>query len=531
MIEFKKLHIQNFKSIYDIELDFDSLDNTLYSLKGINNTTNFSSSNGAGKSTIFDCISFVLYGAIGNKVYTKSEEFQNKNTNLPLKVTLDFMFEKAHYKIIKTLSNTEFYKNGRDISEITKTGTENKILNIIKLTKDEFFNFTYLAQNANNFLSKTPSEKFNVIKDIIYQEELQSIKNKLNNIISDLKQDKSELEIELAKIRGNIYGLESSLLNSNIKLWDKNTYDRKTKECEDLKQSLKERVNLQRNYDNIRNDTLNIIKELKDIKEDYNTAKNRICPLCKQVLQNDNLKIELRDKAITLKEKGEQHKEKLKEIQAKLQKYGSSVEESMDILKELKQEIQKQDNFIDTSNIPKEIKQLKNKQKELDIELNKTNNNIGIVTKIQKYFNTTFIQNLQQAFIKEIEQYLNLYCYDVFSANYTIDCNNSFNLYIGDKPYSYFSGGERQRIDLLLTFAIKVAISNLTNKSTNLIVFDESLSGSDADAYYKSTEILENLASSAEIKTISISHREDNSIKNIILQREKDFTKLIINGG
>ena len=70
---------------------------------------------------------------------------------------------------------------------------------------------------------------------------------------------------------------------------------------------------------------------------------------------------------------------------------------------------------------------------------------------------------------------------------------------------------------------------NLTNKTTNLLILDESLSGSDSEAFENCIELIENLTESEKITTILVSHRDIDIQKNkIIINRYSDKTELNI---
>lgn len=146
MIQFRRIDITSYKSIFHCSLDFEQLENGLYSLEGINNTVNFAQSNGSGKSTLISAIMFALYGTTEDSSVKKAD-YQNKNTRTKLNVKLDLNIQGKNYSIERTEKEFKLFKEGEDISELTKTDTEKKFQDILNLSKAEFCNFTYLAQN------------------------------------------------------------------------------------------------------------------------------------------------------------------------------------------------------------------------------------------------------------------------------------------------------------------------------------------------------------------------------------------------
>lgn len=530
MIIFKKLDITSFKSIFKISLDFDALNQGLYLIEGQNNTVNFAKSNGSGKSTMLDALAYAIYGTTLG-IYVKKEEYQNKNTKIPLKLLLDFSVNDIDYKIERTLDSVKLWKYDEDVSELTKTETEKKILSIIGLTKEEFFNFTYLTQSGSNFLSKTASEKFMAIRDFIFGDEILVIKNKIDGLIKIKRNKQNTIREKQQNLNGQVLGLEkvqSICADENVE--DLDYLSVYIQSLNELKTKQKERQQLKQNQNNL-NFKLNRFKtEAEKIKQKYESAKNNICPTCKQHLIDDTVIQEIKREANTLKQNAKECKIELE-----------NIDNQLDILSDVSDEIETLDCKIkkiqlytkqkeQQKDVKEKIKQIKEVQTKLEVEEAEVEKQINQLTELQKYFNTVFIQNIQNAFVSELENYLNLYCCDVFDANFRLSLNgNSLDLFIDDKPYAYFSGGERQRIDLLFVFAIKIALFDFTDKCTNLLILDESLSGSDSLAYDNLIELIADLSDSANIKTLLVSHREMNNVKNkIIISRYDDKTELNI---
>lgn len=536
MIVFNKLDVTSFKSIYNIKLDFNNLENGLYSLEGVNNTVDFANSNGSGKSTIWDALSFVLYGTTMG-IYVKKEEYQNKFSNIPLKIVVDFNITNEaannNYIIERTLNNTVLFKNGENISELTKSETDNKILKIIQLTKEEFFSFTYLTQTAGgNFLGKTASEKLAVIKNFIFGEDVTAIKQKIDNILKITKTQLQECSNNLSRVEGVLAGLQRSTdaASDTVDLASIEEVEVAKKKLEVLKKKQKDRRTIEHEITVLTSDYNKQKETMQGLKSQLLQVKNNICPLCKQHLLNNDVEIQIREQATVVKSNAEDIKQKLNFWTEKL----SLVENVDDDIQKLTQKISHDSLVLDRKNkqndILHEIEAKKTEQQTLTNQVQRLQNKVEQLTELQKYFNTVFIQYIQQSFVKEIENYLNLYCYDVFCQDFSLKfSNNSLDLFVGDHPYSYFSGGERQRIDLLFVFAIKVALMNFTNKYTNLLIFDESLSGSDIEAFNNTVELIDSLSTASNLITILVSHRETNNIKNkIVIERNKNNTNLEI---
>lgn len=542
MITFNNLEIQSFKSIFKVKINFSELAGKFYSFEGKNYTVDFASSNGAGKSTVWDALSYVLYGTTMG-IYLKKDEYQNTNTKIPLKLVLDFTIDcgenQGNYKIERTLTDTKLYKDNENVSELNKSDTEKKILNIVNLTKEEFFSFTYLTQTAGgNFLGKTASEKLAVIKDFIFGEELIQIKSKIDNLIKDNDKLYKQYANEVSRLEGSIESLQK-IINKNEDNWTSGEFTEDT-----IKENKNKIIELQTQQGDIRaykqkkqkyeSELKDLKQQMAKLKQQLEKVKNNICPTCGQHLKDDSVELSIRQEAKEIKIKASDIKQQLVDVINTLQQYSDESEISVSLNNLIKIN-SKYETLQKVNDKQQQIKQkIDEKSKQLTIlqdEVVKLQHKQKQVKDLQKYFNTTFIQYVQQSFLSEIENYLNLYCYEVFNDSFTLKFfNNSLELYVGKHPYSYFSGGERQRIDLLFVFAIKVALSNFTDKCTNLLILDESLSGSDVTAFDNIIEILDRLSNSCELSTILISHRETSNVSQnkIILSRYEDKTKLEI---
>ena len=77
--------------------------------------------------------------------------------------------------------------------------------------------------------------------------------------------------------------------------------------------------------------------------------------------------------------------------------------------------------------------------------------------------------------IKYIDTKAKEYCLEVFGTdkiNFVLDGNNISISYDG-KEYENLSGGEKQRIDLIVQFSIRDMLCQFMNFSANLIALDE----------------------------------------------------------
>lgn len=533
MIKFKKLDITSFKGIFHCILDFEHLEGKLYSLEGINNTNEFAASNGAGKSTLTEALCFALYGSTTDSSIKKAD-YQNKNTKIKLKLVLDLDIQNVSYTIERTDKEFKLYKDGEDISELTKTDTEKKFWEILQLTKAEFCSFTYLAQNGGgSFLTKTPAEKLSCIKDFIFGEDLLLMQDKIANLLNEVKTTINTTEKECANLEGSIESLGKIFSHKDdveeVFLLTEDEYKEQQKQYEAKRKAYSTAYDNARLYKRQLNDC---VSKMDAVKRDYNKAKSNICPTCGQELHDNKVILALKDKAAKIKEQAVEYKKNLTAAEVALSRYDiQDIEDKLDMIRNQLVKIKQQNKYKqDYEKIEQELEEknkrlifVKDSLNSLDFELQQLN-------KLNKYFKTDFIQYIQKAFLNEIQNYLNLYCHDVFDEDFELKfSSNSLEIFVGGQPVSYYSGGEVQRINTMFLFAIKVALQTLTDKSTNLLILDEVLSGQDSEAFENCLELINNLTASEGLTTILVSHRDvDYQLNKIIIERYDDKTKLKI---
>ena len=128
IIKFKNLHLINFLSFQDAEINLENQSYTLVS--GVNNNLEDSAkSNGSGKSSLWDAIAWSLTG----ETIRGTKDIINKFSSGGARVEITFDVDANHYKIIRTKedkelgTNLKIYINGEDKSGKGIRDTENNI--------------------------------------------------------------------------------------------------------------------------------------------------------------------------------------------------------------------------------------------------------------------------------------------------------------------------------------------------------------------------------------------------------------------
>ena len=83
-LELKHVSIKNFQSLIEADLDFNSFEDCLVKISGFNNTESTATSNGSGKSSLFEAILWAIYQSTssGNKEVSNSLTGGNVSVDL-----------------------------------------------------------------------------------------------------------------------------------------------------------------------------------------------------------------------------------------------------------------------------------------------------------------------------------------------------------------------------------------------------------------------------------------------------------------
>ena len=571
-LNFKNIKIENFLSIGNAEINL--MDNGYTFVKGINeNNSDNAISNGSGKSTIFEAISWVL---TGETIRGSSKDIVNIYTDGGALVEINLTVNNDEYKIIRTKDHKEYktnlkiFINGEDKSGKGIRDTQ-KLLNeyIPDLTSSLIGSVIILGQGMpQRFSNNTPSGRKEILEKLSKSDfMIEDLKHRVSNRKNELSLNLREVEDNILTIQTKLDIIESSkckdeeLLESlNDSIDYDNIIEEEQNNIEQFKIQYSDKDKLKIDIDskinNLYEQSRNIYTEkenkLKQLKAQYdpkiqplneefinlgnlhNAAKvelqklkniQDICPTCGQKLPNvfkpdttqqENVVNDLFEKLNrcdkqrkTISEEytnkcNEQEiicKEKDKEIELNLNKHKQQLNELQIELNTLKNSIEQSNNKLlsltyKKDNIQKDIQKCEERLAEYTNEINVLNtdllynynikedieNRISIVNK----FNTVITRDFRGYLLSNVIEFINNkskeYCKDIFLTDkieFTLDGNNISISYDG-KEYEVLSGGEKQKVDLIIQFAIRDMLCKFLNFSSNILVVDEVFDNLDA---------------------------------------------------
>ena len=570
MILFKQIRWRNFLSTGNTftEVDFTEAQTNL-----------IVGTNGAGKSTVLDALTFVLF----NKPFRKINKPQliNSVNEKDCTVEIDFSTGSIEWKVIRGIKPNvfEIYKNGELLDRAAAASDQQKWLeeNVLKLNYKSFTQIVILGSASFvPFMQLPAASRREIIEDLldikifsymsnILREKIRStnesireltirkdlVEEKIDmqkNFISDLEQTgKKSIKEKQSKIKEfdesvdallkdiDGYGEELKVVEEKMEV--SSGSNKKLKKLGTLRGKLQQKV-------------ATITKEHKFFNE------NTVCPTCDQHIEesfrlnriNDAQSKakelqqgfqELEDAIRLEEEKENQFKVLSKEatnLTHEISKANTRISGLRNRSRDLEQEIQTITSNLANRNterdalekLVEELEGLQSKQSE------QKENNVyhdfahslmkdgGVKSKIIKRYLPLMNQQINK-YLQLMDFYINFSLDEEFKETVKSPIHEDFS-------YESFSEGEKMRIDLSLLFTWREIAKMKNSASTNLLIldeiFDSSLDGFGTDYF---TKIIKYVVSDANVFVIS--HKTDellDKFDNIIrFDKVKGFSKKV----
>lgn len=562
-LKFKNIRMVNFMSFGDTEVVLDIPGFTLVS--GVNQNQNDSAvSNGSGKSSIWEAISWCLTG----DTIRGCKNVTNINGNDGALVELTFDLDGHEYIITRTKDHSKLKSNlkimidGQDKSgKGIRDGQQLLSQYLPDVTSSLIGSVIILGQGLpQKFSSNTPSGRKDVLEKLSRSDfMIEDIKDRVAKRISNFNASKRKYEDELVKLETELNIHKSTLSNAQSRLDNmgsatnlqenvnslkadiqsvnaeiRNVND-KLPEQQTVRDSLmiqisslveKERSevsSVQDSYvyvadlDTKANELYSDIRALDKVIREKQSIKD-ICPTCGQklvgvkkpditadeiqldkLIEDYNSVKEQRDKIkderdLKINEVAEHFKVERNKIQLSINQYDSDIKQLnsslsnynnrlIKLTQDLSETENKLFNFNNTkqqlsdtvASISWEIGEIESKILYNKHEVDNVNSHLEVLNKMNTYIKRDFRGYLLTNVISYLDNKAKLYCNDVYghtNISFALDGNN-ISISINDKEYEQLSGGERQKVDLIVQLAIRDMLCKYSNFSSNIFVLDE----------------------------------------------------------
>ena len=533
--------------------------------------------NGAGKSTVLDALTFSLFGKPFRKI--NKPQLINSTNEKDCKVEVCFSINKTDWKIVRGIKPNifEIWKNNCLMDQFASAVDQQKWLeqNVIKMNYKSFTQIVILGSSAFvPFMQLSTNNRREVIEDLldikIFSTMNSLLKEKLREQKDNVKvltlkkeslMDKVEMQetfIGELENRGkkNIKDKEvhiQKLLNEENDLMNDNIHI--TEEIDDLERvmsvhtgasdTLKKLGNLK---GKISNKVSRITKEHKFFTE------NTVCPTCEQDIEEtfrinkitdaQNKSKELQsgykelEEAINREEERERQflhlSKEITSLTHGISKNNTKISGCQRQVRDLESEIQRVTDQLANRNIEDEkLESFKDNLKTTYDELSQRKGTINYYDFSYSLLRDGGVKSkIIKKYLPLINQQVNRYLQMMdFYINFTLD--EEFNETVQspiheDFSYASFSEGEKMRIDLALLFTWREVARMKNSVNTNLLimdeVFDSSLDGFGTDEFMK---IIRFVIKDANIFVIS--HKADlhDKFENVIrFEKVKGFSRM-----
>jgi DNA repair exonuclease SbcCD ATPase subunit len=569
MINFKKIKWKNFLSTGNqwTEIDFQK------------STTNLIiGTNGAGKSTVLDALTFSLF----NKPFRKINKPQLVNTTneRDCVVEIEFSVNNKDYLVRRGIKPNVFdiEVNGVALHKEADDRANQRILeeNILKVNYKSFTQIVILGStNFVPFMQLNSANRREVIEDLldirIFSAMNGLLKDKMRNLKEQIKstdlkkenlKDKVKMQkdfIEELENRGNaninsnkekitkldtelvVYMKDNAVLEEDIYKY--------TKEQEEVVGAGDKLVKLNNLKGKLSQKVGTITKEHKFFTE------NTVCPTCTQEIEEDfrlNRITDAQNKAKELQKGYQELEEAIKFEKERERQFTALSKEIIKLnneisqnntrinlnqrqIRDLEHEIQTIANQLQNrntehekldeyeGNLQKAFEELtKRKEQMLHYEFSYSLlKDDGVKTKIIKKY-LPFINQQVNRYLRMMDFYINFHLDEEFNETVKSPIHEDFS-------YSSFSEGEKMRIDLSLLFTWREVARLKNSVNTNLLimdeVFDSSLDGFGTDEFLK---IIRFIIKDANIFVIS--HKTDlhDKFETLIkFDKVKGFSRMV----
>ena len=570
MILFEKICWKNFLSTgnqyTEVELDGKS-------------TTLIIGSNGAGKSTVLDALTFSLF----NKPFRKISKAQLINTvnEKDCRVEVEFSIAETKWKVVRGIKPSifEIHRNDICLDQFASANDQQKWLeqNVIKMNYKSFTQIVILGSSSFvPFMQLSATNRREVIEDLLDIKIFSSMNHLIKDKMRGLKDEIRTLDLKKEslneKVKMQTDFMEKIEKRGNDDIEDKRKKSRElgdeicalmlknehsndqvyglTKEQEKVTGATEKLRKLGTIKGTLSNKVSTITKKTKFFED------NTVCPTCKQDIEEEFRLNNISDAQDKIKELQSGYKELEEAIKKEEEREHHFTKISKEI-NSLTHGISKNNTHISgcqrqirdlESEVQELTKQLANRNTEHEKlesfkeNLGKTYEDLAVQKDSINYFDFSYSllkdggvkSKIIKKYLPLINQQVNRYLQMMdFYINFTLDeeFNETVQSPIHDNfSYASFSEGEKMRIDLALLFTWREVARYKNSVNTNLLimdeVFDSSLDGIGTEEFLK---IIRFVIKDANIFVISHKTGMDDRFDNVLkFEKIKGFSRLAL---
>ena len=569
MILFEKIRWKNFLStgnqFTEVKLNKES-------------TTLIIGNNGAGKSTILDALTFVLFGKSFRKI--NKPQLINSTNEKDCLVEIEFTIGSTNWMIRRGIKPNlfEIYRNDTLLDQNASAVDQQKFLEqvILKMNYKSFTQIVILgSSNFVPFMQLATSSRREVIEDLLDIKIFSSMNNILKEKIRGIKDNIRTLELKKESVgdkvqmqenfieelenRGkkNIEGKEFKigelLAEENTWMGDNEEKNRKLVELQGKLESYSGATGKLRKLGNLKGKISNKVSTIT--KEHKFFSQNTVCPTCTQDIEESFRLNKIEDAQNKAKElqsgykdledaiKNEEERERQFTVLSKeitslthgISQNNTKIAGCQRQIRDLESEIQRiTEQLANRTAENEKLDTFKENLKQVYDDLSGKKNLIQYHDFSYSLLKDSGVKSkIIKKYLPLINQQVNRYLQMMdFYINFTLD--EEFNETIQspiheDFSYSSFSEGEKQRIDLALLFTWREVAKFKNSTNTNLLIldeiFDSSLDGFGTEEFLK---IIRYVIKNANVFVISHKSGMEDKFENVVkFEKTKGFSGIV----
>jgi len=569
MILFKTIRWKNFLSTGNqhTEIDFTK-----------NKTNLIIGTNGAGKSTVLDALTFALFGKPFRKI--NKPQLANSVNEKDCRVEVEFTIGNVDWKVIRGIKPAifEIWRSGSLMDQSAAALDQQKWLeqNVLKMNYKSFTQIVILGSSTFvPFMQLSAAHRREVIEDLLDIK----IFSSMNTVIKEkIRQSKEEIKVldlkkqslaEKLKMQEEfIEELENrgkdNINNNNRKISDldkeiEQYLNENTSLEEPLRENITEQDKLIGYADKLRklgNLKGKISQKVSTITKEHKFfTENTVCPTCTQEIEDEfriNKINDAQNKAKELQSGYKELEEAIKEEEERERQFNTLSKEISKLTNGISQ------NNIKINGLQRQIRNLEHEIQVLTENLANRNSEHEKLESFKDNLKTTYDElaskkdlinyyDFSYSLLKDggvkskiIKKYLPLINQQVnrylqmmdFYINFTLD--EEFNETVQspiheDFSYASFSEGEKQRIDLALLFTWREVARFKNSVNTNLMILDEIFDSSlDATGTEEFLKIIRYVVKDANIFVISHKTGLEDRFESVIkFSKVKGFSRMV----
>jgi DNA repair exonuclease SbcCD ATPase subunit len=569
MILFEKIRWKNFLSTGNqfTEINFQK-----------HNTTLIVGSNGAGKSTVLDALTFSLFGKPFRKI--NKPQLINSVNEKDCLVEVYFSIGTTNWKVVRGIKPNlfEIYRNDSLLDQSSATSDQQRWLeqNVLKMNYKSFTQIVILGSSTFvPFMQLSAANRREVIEDLLDIKIFSSMNIVIKEKIRQLKEEIKTLELKKENLKDKVEMQQNFIeelenrgnanINANKEKIAK--LDSEVGEYADaniilegyMQQYTKEQENVIGASDKLRklgNLKGKISQKVSTITAEHKFfTENTVCPTCTQTIEEEfrlNRIADAQDKAKELQSGYKELEEAIKEEEERERQFTTLSKEITKLthgisqnntkiagcqrqIRDLESEIQTiTENLANRNSEHEKLESFKDNLKTTYDELASKKDTIrhydfsysllkdgGVKSQIIKKYLPLINQQVNK-FLQMMDFYINFTLDEEFNETVQSPIHEDFS-------YASFSEGEKMRIDLSLLFTWREVARFKNSVNTNLLimdeVFDSSLDGFGTEEFLK---IIRYVITNANVFVISHKSGLEDRFESVLrFEKLKGFSSMV----